>query len=231
MMRFVFLLLCLGSVTTLATASPAQEITPKVVDVLDGDTITVLHEGVKKIVRLNAIDCPERNQPYGMDAKKPTTSRVMHTVVSIQAKDLDRDGRMVADVILAVTTSLNCELVKEGLAWWFFRYSSDVAIKTLEKEARDGKRGLWQDPIPIPPWVFRKIQRKQVPDLADFEYPGTQPSGVLANKRSHVYPARSCKGYVAMAEHQNVMTFGTAEEPEAAGYHQASHCSRKTAQE
>ena len=75
------------------------------------------------------------------------------------------------------------------------------------------------------------MQRKQVPELSDFEYPGTGPSGVLANRRSHVYRDSSCKGYGAMAERKNVMTFATADEAEQAGYHKASDCPRNTAKE
>jgi hypothetical protein len=66
-------------------------------------------------------------------------------------------------------------------------------LRALEMEARDGKRGLWENPLPMPPWVFRKIHRKQVPDISDFQYPGTLPSGVLAKKKSHVYRYAECK--------------------------------------
>jgi len=29
----------------------------------------------------------------------------------------------------------------------------------LEKEAREGKKGLWADPQPVPPWEWRKKNR------------------------------------------------------------------------
>ena len=74
----------------------------------------------------------------------------------------------------------------------FFKYSKDETLKELEMEAREEKRGLWRDPMPIPHWVFRKIQRKQVPEISDFQYPGTVSSGVLANKKSHVYRYPEC---------------------------------------
>jgi endonuclease YncB( thermonuclease family) len=46
-------------------------------------------------------------------------------VVTVEAKEVDRDGRTIADVFLADGTNLNRELVKEGLVWWFFKYSND----------------------------------------------------------------------------------------------------------
>ena len=91
-------------------------------------------------------------------------------------------------------------MIQEGLAWWFFKYSKDETLKNLEMEAREEKRGLWRDPMPIPHWVFRKIQRKQVPEISDFQYPGTVSSGVLANKKSHVYRYQECKQYDSMTK-------------------------------
>ena len=55
--------------------------------------LTLLHDGHEQDIRLSGIDCPEKNQAYGKDAKKFTTSRVSNKVVTVQAKDVDRDGR------------------------------------------------------------------------------------------------------------------------------------------
>lgn len=38
-------------------------------------------------------------------------------------------------------------------------YHEHPHLAQLEIEARDAKRGLWQDPKPIPLWVFCKRQR------------------------------------------------------------------------
>ena len=85
---------------------------------------------------------------------------------------------------------------------------------------------LRRDPIQIPPWVFRKIQRKEVPELSDFQYPGTAPSDVLANNQRRVYRDPSCKRYATMLKQNSLMTFTTAEEAEEAGYHKTSDCPR-----
>jgi endonuclease YncB( thermonuclease family) len=209
----------------LASPCHSEDFTARVIDVLDGDSIIVAHDDVEEEVRLNGIDSPEKNQAYGRKAKEFTSQMVLGKAVIVKSREVDRDGRIVADVVLADGTNLNREVVKVGLAWWFWKYSQDHMLRDLETEARDGKRGLWRDPIPIPPWVFRKIQRKQVPDLSDFQYPGTTPLSVLANKKSRAYRRPDCPGYAAMLGQKNPITFETAQEAEEAGYHAAPDCS------
>lgn len=110
--------------------------------------------------------------------------------------------------VLSDGTHLNKELVKAGLAWWYCRHSSNQELKQLEIEAREAKRELWKDPVPIPPWVYRKLQRKQVPDVADFECPGdsgshpvadqasdAQTAPIIGNRKSHVYHKADCSGF------------------------------------
>ena len=48
----------------------------KVVGISDGDTIKVLKDGKQAKVRLAAIDCPEKKQPYGQKANQFTADRV-----------------------------------------------------------------------------------------------------------------------------------------------------------
>jgi endonuclease YncB( thermonuclease family) len=32
-------------------------------------------------------------------------------------------------------------------------------LESLEKNAREAKKGLWVDPAPIPPWEWRRLDR------------------------------------------------------------------------
>ena len=70
----------------------------KVVSVTDGDTIKVLRDGKQVKIRLAAIDCPEKGQPYGQAAKKFTANLVAGKVVKVWPTDTDRYGRTVAFV-------------------------------------------------------------------------------------------------------------------------------------
>jgi endonuclease YncB( thermonuclease family) len=210
----------------LATPCLSETFTAKAVSVSDGDTFTVLHDGKEEVIRLNGIDCPEKNQTFGKKAKKFTSDRVLDETVSVEAVDIDRDGRTIGEVVLADGTNLSRALVQEGLAWWFFKHSQDETLHAMEMEARGEKRGLWHDPIPIPPWVFRKIQRKQVPELSDFQYPDTvaSSSAVLGSKGSKIYRHPGCKKFHAMLTQKNVIPLDTIESAKEAGYHAASDC-------
>ena len=134
----------------------------RVVGVQDGDTITVLVDKTEVRVRLNGIDCPEKGQPFGHVAAELTSSLAFGKTVQVIDRGKDRYGRTLADVILPGGKSLNQELVRAGLAWWYRRYAPhDKTLANLEEEAREARRGLWQDNDPIPPWLWRKKGNKE----------------------------------------------------------------------
>ena len=112
-------------------------------------------------IRLNGIDAPEKGQAYGHRSREFVSLQVFGTNVTVQTYGRDKYGRTIGDVYLPDGTMLNKEVVKEELAWWYCKYSVDQLLAQLEIEAREAKRGLWQAPKPVPPWVFRKRQRGQ----------------------------------------------------------------------
>ena len=57
--------------------------------------------------------------------------------------------------------NLNQELVKQGWCWWYRKYAlGDMLLEGLEKEAREAKKGLWADPQSVPPWEWRKGEKR-----------------------------------------------------------------------
>ncbi len=131
----------------------------KVVGVSDGDTIEVMRAGRAVRVRLEGVDCPESRQAYGTRAKQFTSELVFGKTVSVQVRGTDQYGRILGEVILPDGRSLNRELVQNGYAWWYRRYSNDPVLQQLEQEARRERRGLWRDRNPTPPWEFRRERR------------------------------------------------------------------------
>ena len=92
--------------------------------------------------------------PSALVAEKLADAR---NVVVYMHLMLDRYGRLMADIVLPDGKSLNQELVRAGLAWWYRRYApGNRTLARLEDEAREARRGLWADEEPVAPWVWRR---------------------------------------------------------------------------
>lgn len=139
-----------------------QHPTFKVIGVKDGDTFVVLMDGVAQTVRFAHIDCPEKKQPFGQVAKQLVADLCFGTYVSLILDEdnlYDRNQRLIAEVILEDGSNLNKLLVANGLAWHFKKYSNSDEYAQLEVIAQRERRGLWQDPNPIPPWFWRNSRK------------------------------------------------------------------------
>lgn len=132
--------------------------------VKDGDSIEVRHNGEIERIRLYGIDTPEYRQPYSREAKRRSTQLLHGRTARITVMDKDKYGRTVA-MVESGGSLINEILVREGLAWvhvWFcHRKPECVKWKRLEREAREGKRGLWRGKDPEPPWEWKKRNRKR----------------------------------------------------------------------
>jgi endonuclease YncB( thermonuclease family) len=200
-------------------AALGQGFSGKVIGVSDGDTITVLKDWTPVKIRCFGIDCPESAQDFGSRARSRTSSLAFGQVVTVEPRAIDRYGRTVAGVILPDGRSLNQELVRQGLAWWYRRYAPhDERLAQLEAEARAAKRGLWSQPNPMPPWEWRGRPRAPLP--ANLE------GKVIANRRSHVYHEPGCKNAASISPGNRVV-FDTARAAELAGYRPGKDCHRR----
>ena len=145
----------------LSTAVPAfADFSAKVMEVVDGDTIILWHNNRKEKVQLNGIACPDKRQQYGGQAKRFTSFMIQGKDVTVRVVGKDQNGGILGHVFLLDGQELNRELVKEGLAWWDRKQSTNQGLGQLEEIARAERRGLWADPHPVPPWEWKK-QRHQ----------------------------------------------------------------------
>ena len=142
--------------SSLAGARRPAAQTGKVVRIRDGDSIVVLDGGVQVEVRLHGVDAPELGQAYGRRAKSFAGDLSFGRQVELDPRGKDAYGRTLAEVILPGGRSLNRELVSAGLAWHYRKYSDDADLAAREREARAGRRGLWTDSKPVPPWEWRE---------------------------------------------------------------------------
>jgi len=161
-LKFIFSLLLSGAFVF----SLAATITGKVVGVADGDTITVLDaSNTQHKIRLSGIDAPEKKQPYGMRSKQSLSDLVFSKQVAVESDKKDRYGREVGKILLATGRDVNLEQVTRGFAWHYKKYQREPSANDrklydfAEQEARNGRRGLWADAKPVPPWDYRHSKR------------------------------------------------------------------------
>jgi len=138
----------------------AEDFTGKVISITDGDTVTVLTDNKQIKVRLAEIDTPEKNQPYGKNAKKALSDFIFGKIVQIKFETIDRYGRTIGKIFLD-NQNINKEMVKLGHAWVYIHYARDKTLFALEKEARENQLGLWALPETqrIAPWEWRRGKR------------------------------------------------------------------------
>jgi endonuclease YncB( thermonuclease family) len=140
-----------------------------VVQVTDGDTIKVQLSSGPISVRFDSIDAPEKNQPWGPEARAALASRVDQQVVTLDVKEQDRYERLVAVVLLG-DENINAWMVQQGHAWAYRDYLKDPNYCAWEGIARAGERGLWGLPAgnQYAPWEWRALKRGNAGGLTDY---------------------------------------------------------------
>jgi micrococcal nuclease len=155
-----FLLEC----SLLDLSSPKEVLIGKVVDVQDGNTIELLlvKENVSYKIQLAGIDCPEIDQPFGLEAKRLLEKNLMGEKVEVLVEGKNRWGIRQAVVTTKSGEDPRLKLLAEGLAWT----SEKNAIPELESiriGAKTRCKGLWENDNPTPPWIFRRQQTMLTP--------------------------------------------------------------------
>lgn len=138
----------------------SQSYAGTVIGVADGDTLTVLSEGHPVKVRLANIDAPEKKQPFGARSKQSLSDLCFGRDATLDSDKKDRYGRTVA-VVHCGTVNANVAQVRRGMAWVYPDYNHDVSLPAVEAAARSSRVGLWSDPEPMEPWLFRKERKSR----------------------------------------------------------------------
>jgi len=203
--------------TIIAWNVQAATLYGKVVHIADGDTLTILVVGNEQVkIRLAGIDTPEKAQPFGNKAKQSLAALTFQKQASVEIETKDRYGRTVGRVIVA-GKDVNAELVRQGMAWVYRKYTNDQTLYALEAQAKRAKRGLWTTDHPIEPWLWRKGKRTVDHD------PNIVKGTIIGNKNSHIYHLSNCQSYYAVSE-KNKVLFTSEELAKANGYRKAGNC-------
>lgn len=191
--------------------------------IVDGDTIDVSRDGETVRIRLEGIDCPERNQPFADEATALTALLVEGKTVDVIAKERDAYGRTAARVFVD-GRDVSAELLKAGLATHYRKYNSDWLLASLERQARAGRVGMWGSALPpalppAPPPAPAPAPATQRPPRPET---GAVPSAAYhGNVKSRVFHAPGCPDYGCR---NCTSELGSREEALAAGFRPCGTC-------
>lgn len=119
----------------------------------DGDAVVLK-------VRVQGIDAPERCQRHGAQAGQALRDRALGQAVMLDRSGQDAYDRSLARVWLD-GQDLGAWMVSEGHAWSYARNSSPERpggrYAREQRAAQSAGRGLFADPRPVAPWVFRRL--------------------------------------------------------------------------
>ncbi|MFK7745505.1 MAG: thermonuclease family protein [Roseobacter sp.] len=104
--------------------------------VTDGDTIVIK----KTQIRLFGIDAPELNHPYGQKAKWAMVKLCKGQKIRAEITEKDAYGRTVARCYLPDGRDLSAELVKQGLAIDWPKFSGGVY---RDMEVPNARKKMW----------------------------------------------------------------------------------------
>ncbi len=158
------------ALTTLEVKQKIQHFAKaRVVYVKDGDSVVVAILKDKNEIRLDSIDCPENDQPWGNNAAAGLIKLIGGKYVRLEQHGQDPYRRTLATIY--VWNSQNCEwinvnerMVMLGHAWVMRRHYDHLPpdrqrkLNRLEQWAKSKKVGLWNDPNAIAPWNWRANQ-------------------------------------------------------------------------
>lgn len=155
-------------IATLQTGfAVADTIQGRVISIADGDTVTVLDSSnTQHKIRLMGIDAPEKKMPFGQKSKEHLSDLVFDKQVTVDYSKQDRYGRTVGKIVINGIDA-NLEQVKAGMSWHYKQYQKEqspedrVSYAEAEEQARAGRKGLWIDGEPTPPWDWRKQQKNK----------------------------------------------------------------------
>ena len=139
-----------------AEPAPQPVLKARVSKISDGDSIEVELDSGHARVRLNAIDTPEYDQPYGAQSSAALKALLpIGATVELEVASQDQFNRLVATVWMnqgGQRINVNETMLRQGHAWAFRRYMKDRKFCDMEEEARSKKLGLWAQPVSD--WIY-----------------------------------------------------------------------------
>ena len=128
----------------------------KVTKITDGDSIHVVSDGQLMRIRLAFIDCPEKKQSQGLEAKFELSSLISDEIVTLHIYDVDRYGRKISEIFYN-GDSVNLHLVKNGFCHVYRKYAKEkYDFHDAEAYAMNLRLGVHAYSDSVKPWIWRR---------------------------------------------------------------------------
>lgn len=142
-------------------AVKANTLNGRVVEVLDGKTMTVENTGRRIKVALKLAEPPEKEQAYSDVARLHLSGLVLGRQVAVEYTGLGAEALLLGRVFCE-NRDVGLQMIRDGVAWFDRSYESELneaerrVYADSEQAARSEHRGIWQDPAPVAPWEWRQ---------------------------------------------------------------------------
>jgi len=154
-----FLLLCTFAFNSFGASNPIK-LCGKVSEIIDGDTF-VFRSNI--VATLQHIDSPEEGQPYNEIAKKHLADLILGKEICFYLNQIDDNENLWIGDAYGGQMNVGRQMVRDGVAW--YNDSNNSLLDELdqrlflesEQAARTERRGIWQDPTPVAPWDYRRL--------------------------------------------------------------------------
>jgi micrococcal nuclease len=139
----------------------------KVIEVNDGDVITVFNLNRPVKVRMLGIDAPEPGQPFAEVAKQHLKDLVLDKLVTVEYSGLGANSSIVGRVSVD-GVDICAQMIRDGAAWFDVNNNNRLSdtdrqiYQHSEAAARNEKRGIWQSGAVTAPWEFTKAKARAV---------------------------------------------------------------------
>ena len=160
-------LLVVALVFGVAQHTNAGTLSGYVIEVSDGDNITVSNQKRPVRVKLLGVDAPEKTQAFDEVATRHLRDLILNKFVTVQYSGLGQHGVLIGKVLFH-DLDIGAQMIRDGVAWFDPNNKGTLSeaeceiYRQSEEAARKEKRGLWQAGDAVAPWEFVKRARTQL---------------------------------------------------------------------
>src|SRR5258705_2191177 len=144
----------------------AGTLSGNVIEVGDGDNITVSNQKRPVRVKLLGVAAPEKTQAFDEVATQHLRDLILNKFVTVEYSGLGQHEVLIGKVLFH-DLDIGAQMIRDGVAWFDPNKRGTLSAaecelcRQFEEANRNEKRGLWRAGDAVAPWEFVKRDRTQ----------------------------------------------------------------------